>query len=161
MDAHYPGISDDDLTHRRDPARGTGSNRPGGAKTEDMVDCGGCSKECPTDGEARRRRRRVDAARAGPRSLAVDPTERGDCDGHDRRAAPIDGAHRARPDRGIAVRPLEVEHRTLEVGLRAWVERQTAQKLGYVEQLYTFGDRDRIETGGARPSRPLTVAYLA
>lgn len=24
--------------------------------------------------------------------------------------------------------PLEVEHRTLEVGLRAWVERQTAQK---------------------------------
>src|SRR5271166_1744285 len=106
MDAHYPGISDDDLTHRRDPARGTGSNRPGGAKTEDMVDCGGCSKECPTDGEARRRRRRVDAARAGPRSLAVDPTERGDCDGHDRRAAPIDGAHRARPDRGIAVRPV-------------------------------------------------------
>ena len=31
--------------------------------------------------------------------------------------------------------PLEVEHRTLEVGLRAWVERQTSQKLGYVEQL--------------------------
>ena len=28
--------------------------------------------------------------------------------------------------------PLEVEHRTLEVGLRAWVERQTSQKLGYV-----------------------------
>src|SRR6516165_5391433 len=47
--------------------------------------------------------------------------------------------------------PLEVEHRTLEVGLRAWVERQTSQKLGYVEQLYTFGDRDRVETGEARP----------
>ena len=57
--------------------------------------------------------------------------------------------------------PLEVEHRTLEVGLRAWVERQTGQKLGYVEQLYTFGDRDRIETGDSRPSRALTVAYLA
>ena len=57
--------------------------------------------------------------------------------------------------------PLEVEHRTLEVGLRAWVERQTGQKLGYVEQLYTFGDRDRIETGEGRPSRALTVAYLA
>ena len=42
--------------------------------------------------------------------------------------------------------PLEVEHRTLEVGLRTWVERQTGQRLGYVEQLYTFGDRDR--TGG-------------
>ena len=55
--------------------------------------------------------------------------------------------------------PLEVEHRTLEVGLRAWVERQTTQKLGYVEQLYTFGDRDRVED--ARAGRALTVAYLA
>jgi hypothetical protein len=55
--------------------------------------------------------------------------------------------------------PLEVEHRTLEVGLRAWVERQTAQRLGYVEQLYTFGDRDRIED--ALAGRALTVAYLA
>jgi hypothetical protein len=57
--------------------------------------------------------------------------------------------------------PLESEHRTLEVGLRAWVERQTGQKLGYVEQLYTFGDRDRVETDDAEPSRALTVAYLA
>src|SRR5207244_13632300 len=57
--------------------------------------------------------------------------------------------------------PLEVEHRTLEVGLRAWVERQTGQRLGYVEQLYTFGDRDRVETGEARAGRALTVAYLA
>jgi hypothetical protein len=57
--------------------------------------------------------------------------------------------------------PLEVEHRTLEVGLRAWVERQTSQRLGYVEQLYTFGDRDRSETGGTGPGRALTVAYLA
>jgi hypothetical protein len=55
--------------------------------------------------------------------------------------------------------PLEVEHRTLEVGLRAWVERQTSQRLGYVEQLYTFGDRDRVE--GTLPERALTVAYLA
>jgi hypothetical protein len=57
--------------------------------------------------------------------------------------------------------PLEVEHRTLEVGLRSWVERQTHEKLGYVEQLYTFGDRDRVETDAARPGRALTVAYLA
>src|ERR1700731_4831449 len=54
--------------------------------------------------------------------------------------------------------PLEVEHRTLEVGLRAWVERQTSQKLGYVEELYTFGDRDRVED--ARAGRALRVAYL-
>ena len=57
--------------------------------------------------------------------------------------------------------PLEIEHRTLEIGLRAWVERQTSQKLGYVEQLYTFGDRDRVETGDDGPSWALTVAYLA
>jgi hypothetical protein len=55
--------------------------------------------------------------------------------------------------------PLEAQHRTLEVGLRAWVERQTSLKLGYVEQLYTFGDRDRVEDTLA--GRALTVAYLA
>jgi len=57
--------------------------------------------------------------------------------------------------------PLEAEHRTLEIGLRSWVERQTSQRLGYVEQLYTFGDRDRV-TGGESPALPaLVVAYLA
>jgi len=63
------------------------------------------------------------------------------------------------PTEALPSGPLEVEHRTLEVGLRAWVERQTAQRLGYVEQLYTFGDRDRVEE--ARAGRALTVAYLA
>ena len=57
--------------------------------------------------------------------------------------------------------PLEPEHRTLEVGLRAWVERQTGQSLGYVEQLYTFGDRDRSETDGRSAARAISVAYLA
>jgi hypothetical protein len=57
--------------------------------------------------------------------------------------------------------PLEVEHRTLEIGLRAWVEKQTREKLGYVEQLYTFGDRDRLSIAAARRRRALTVAYLA
>src|SRR6266700_4353184 len=63
------------------------------------------------------------------------------------------------PAEALPSGPLEAEHRTLEVGLRAWVERQTSQRLGYVEQLYTFGDRDRVE--GARAGRALTVAYLA
>jgi hypothetical protein len=57
--------------------------------------------------------------------------------------------------------PLEAEHRTLEVGLRAWVERQTSQRLGYVEQLYTFGDRDRALADGALALPALVVAYLA
>jgi hypothetical protein len=55
--------------------------------------------------------------------------------------------------------PLEAEHRTLEIGLRSWVERQTSQRLGYVEQLYTFGDRDRSDGALALPA--LVVAYLA
>ena len=41
--------------------------------------------------------------------------------------------------------PLQSEHRTLEMGLRTWVAEQTQLTLGYVEQLYTFGDRDRAE----------------
>ncbi len=57
--------------------------------------------------------------------------------------------------------PLEAEHRTLEIGLRTWVERQTSQRLGYVEQLYTFGDRDRLAAAVSTPNPALTVAYLA
>ena len=58
---------------------------------------------------------------------------------------------------GLPSGPLERGHRTLEIGLRSWVERQTLQELGYVEQLYTFGDRDRGEDG----ARALSLAYLA
>ena len=48
---------------------------------------------------------------------------------------------------------------TLELALRRGVEEQTGLDVGYVEQLYTFGDRDR---GRGDPSaRPLSVAYLA
>ena len=51
----------------------------------------------------------------------------------------------------------ESGHRSLQAGLRSWVERQTHQPLGYVEQLYTFADRDRAETAG----RVLSISYLA
>lgn len=34
-------------------------------------------------------------------------------------------------------------HRTFELGLRDWVRAQTGFELGYVEQLYTFGDLGR------------------
>ncbi|MFL1876222.1 hypothetical protein ACIKT0_13720 [Hansschlegelia beijingensis] len=36
--------------------------------------------------------------------------------------------------------------RTLEIALRASVAEQTALELGYVEQLYTFGDRGRVQS---------------
>ena len=52
--------------------------------------------------------------------------------------------------------------RTLDLTLRGWVRAQTRLDLGYVEQLYTFGDRGRLE-GGAPDGevRTLSVAYLA
>lgn len=56
--------------------------------------------------------------------------------------------------------PLEREHRTLEMGVRAWVGRLTNQTLGYVEQLYTFSDRDRTEAG-RNAVYALAIAYLA
>lgn len=51
---------------------------------------------------------------------------------------------------------LELAHRSLQSGLRAWVERQTRLPLGYVEQLYTFADRDRA---GAE-QRVISISYL-
>jgi len=48
--------------------------------------------------------------------------------------------------------------RTLERALRRWVAEQTGIDLGYVEQLYSLGDRDR---GPAEGERLVTVAYLA
>ena len=58
--------------------------------------------------------------------------------------------------------PLEPDsHRTLELGLRAWVRQRTGLNLGYVEQLYTFGDRDRQTLTGKRRERVLSIAYLA
>jgi len=56
--------------------------------------------------------------------------------------------------------PLELRHRTLEAGLRAWVVAQTGASLGYVEQLYTFGDQDRAPDHGDG-SRVLSIGYLA
>jgi len=59
--------------------------------------------------------------------------------------------------------PLQPAHRTLQAGIRAWVERQTRLHLGYIEQLYTFGDRDRTLAGGGPGvgDRAISVAYLA
>src|SRR5947208_10870152 len=54
--------------------------------------------------------------------------------------------------------PFEGEHPTLQTGLRAWVERQTHHPLGYVEQLYTFADRNRTERD--RSGRVVSISYL-
>ncbi len=52
-------------------------------------------------------------------------------------------------------------HRTLDLGLRRWVEEQTGLALGYVEQLYTFGDRNRDPRELAGGPRIVSVGYLA
>ena len=53
--------------------------------------------------------------------------------------------------------PFETEHRTLEQGLRDWAQAKGGQPLGYVEQLYTFADRDRR----ADDQRVVSIGYLA
>ncbi|MFJ1299650.1 NrtR DNA-binding winged helix domain-containing protein [Pseudomonadota bacterium AL_CKDN230030165-1A_HGKHYDSX7] len=53
--------------------------------------------------------------------------------------------------------PFELSHRSLQAGMRDWVETQTHHPLGYVEQLYTFADRDRSDAAGARV---ISVSYL-
>lgn len=52
--------------------------------------------------------------------------------------------------------PFELTHRSLQAGMRSWVEQQTHHPLGYVEQLYTFADRDRTRTG----QRIVAISYL-
>lgn len=56
--------------------------------------------------------------------------------------------------------------RTFELALRGWVTAQTGFPLGHVEQLYTFGDRDRetLETDdkpAGHATRMISVGYLA
>src|SRR5271170_2253449 len=52
----------------------------------------------------------------------------------------------------------ESGHRTLQIGLRSWVEHQTHHPLGYIEQLYTFADRDRTHDGAGE--RLVSISYL-
>ncbi|WP_428490712.1 NUDIX hydrolase [Rhodopila sp.] len=53
--------------------------------------------------------------------------------------------------------PFEPDHRSLQAGLRTWVETQTHHPLGYVEQLYTFADQDRKQ---GTTGRVVSVSYL-
>ena len=74
--------------------------------------------------------------------------------------------------RALPSGPFEPGHRSLQSGLRAWVEQQTRHPLGYVEQLYTFADQDRgadqdraaaQHRAGERDGteRAISVSYLA
>ncbi|MFN0022462.1 MAG: NUDIX hydrolase [Parvularculaceae bacterium] len=68
---------------------------------------------------------------------------------------------------GLPYGPFDpARHRTFELGLRSWVAEQTRVSLGYVEQLYTFGDKGRespaaVIAGGDTDARVVSVGYLA
>ncbi len=51
--------------------------------------------------------------------------------------------------------------RTLELALRRWVRTSAGLELGYVEQLYTFGDRFRDPAESDGGPRVVSAAYLA
>ncbi|MDX2028839.1 MAG: hypothetical protein SFW62_09430 [Alphaproteobacteria bacterium] len=74
-------------------------------------------------------------------------------------AAIVDGEPHIRidPDTALPSGPFETGHRTLEQGLRAWAKAKGSPPLGYVEQLYTFADRDRA----AGQQRFVSIGYLA
>src|SRR5690242_21778769 len=63
---------------------------------------------------------------------------------------------------GLPFGPFDaLAHRTFEIGLRAWVEEQAGLRLGYVEQLYTFGDRGRHAEAGDTGAHMVSIGYLA
>src|SRR5258707_14659134 len=63
---------------------------------------------------------------------------------------------------GLPFGPFDpLSHRTFEIGLRAWVAAQTGLSVGYVEQLYTFGDRGRHARPGDTGPHMISVGYLA
>lgn len=53
------------------------------------------------------------------------------------------------------------KHTTIEMGLRSWVAEQTPLAPGYVEQLYTFGNRGRYAGQADEFHRVVSVGYLA
>jgi len=63
---------------------------------------------------------------------------------------------------GLPAGPFDpLKHRTFELALRTFVAEQTALDVGYVEQLYTFGDRGRHARKGDTGPHVVSVGYLA
>lgn len=52
-------------------------------------------------------------------------------------------------------------HHTMEMGVRGFVEEQTGLKFGYIEQLYTFGDRGRVVPRVDGEMHVVSIGYLA
>ncbi len=96
----------------------------------------------------------VAVTRESPRILTISGSQESEKAG--------DALHPNRSFDVLPYGPLDPEaDRTLELSLRRWVEERTGLELGYVEQLYTFGDRDRTARSRDASSGMLSVAYLA
>jgi hypothetical protein len=75
--------------------------------------------------------------------------------------APHEGAGSAAHP-GLPFGPFDaLAHRTFEIGLRAFVTAQTGLTVGYVEQLYTFGDRGRHARPDDTGAHMVSIGYLA
>jgi hypothetical protein len=72
------------------------------------------------------------------------------------------GTAEAGPRAGLPFGPFDaLAHRTFEMGLRAFVTAQTGLTVGYVEQLYTFGDRGRHARPDDAGAHMVSIGYLA
>lgn len=65
------------------------------------------------------------------------------------------------PEMSLPAGQVADDDRTITESIRRWVHESTGLELGYVEQLYTFGDADRAELDSAGSERVLSIAYLA
>ncbi|BBF91465.1 NUDIX hydrolase [Blastochloris tepida] len=75
---------------------------------------------------------------------------------------PLILAARTGRELGLPYGPFDpLAHRTFEIALRAFVAEQSALDIGYVEQLYTFGDRGRHAREGDTGPHVVSVGYLA
>ncbi len=78
---------------------------------------------------------------------------------------PHDADGAVSPTGGLPFGPFDPQSsRTFELALRSFVTDQTGFDLGWVEQLYTFGDRGRdapLADVGAGQARVVSVGYLA
>src|SRR5262245_48791543 len=72
------------------------------------------------------------------------------------------GGSDSEPRAGLPSGPFDPrEHRTFEMGLRAWVEAQTGLRVDYADQLDTFGDRGRHTDADDGSPHGVSIGYLA
>ncbi|MDZ4842758.1 MAG: NAD regulator [Hyphomicrobium aestuarii] len=126
-------------------------DRPAGSKTAVR----GASAS-PTSPEIERARAAAGAVEIGLTAAVVSVT------GHEPMVLTVREGKGETASDGLPSGPFTpLDHRTLEIGLRSYVASQTGLDLGYVEQLYTFGDRGRHANPGDAGPHVVSIGYLA